>query len=79
MTLKLILAASVVFLAAIVSALVAMVPFWLIWTVCGIGATYAYWLPEVYLRPSLLDCIGLFVVLTIIRTILVPMRKEKAK
>lgn len=32
------------------------VPFWLIWTVFGIGQTFAYWLPAVYLNPGFWQC-----------------------
>ena len=48
------------------------VPFWFIWTVCGIGQTYAYWLPAVYLHPGFWDCVGVFIVMGIIKTIFVP-------
>lgn len=48
------------------------VPFWLIWTVFGIGEKYAYWLPAVYLHPGFWDCVGVFVVTSIIRFIFVP-------
>ena len=40
--------------------------FWLIWTHFGIGAKFAYGLPAVYLTPSLLECIGLFAIITIL-------------
>jgi hypothetical protein len=48
------------------------VPFWFIWTVCGIGATYAYWLPAVYLAPGFWICVGLFIVASIIKRVFVP-------
>ena len=48
------------------------VPFWFIWTVCGIGETFAYWLPPVYLHPSFWECVGVFIVTGIIKTIFVP-------
>lgn len=48
------------------------VPFWFIWTVCGIGETYAYWLPAVYLRPGFWSCVGIFIVMGIVHTIFVP-------
>lgn len=48
------------------------VPFWLIWTVFGIGERYAYWLPAVYLSPGFWDCVGVFIVMGIIKTIFVP-------
>jgi hypothetical protein len=48
------------------------VPFWFIWTVCGIGATYAYWLPAVYLAPGFWHCVGVFIVVSIIKRVFVP-------
>ena len=48
------------------------VPFWFIWTVCGIGETYAYWLPDVYLHPGFWQCVGIFIVMGIIKVVFVP-------
>lgn len=48
------------------------VPFWFIWTVCGIGATFAYWLPTVYLAPGFWQCVGVFIVVSIIKQVFVP-------
>ena len=48
------------------------VPFWFIWTVCGIGETYAYWLPAVYQHPGFWACVGIFIVVSIIKTVFVP-------
>lgn len=48
------------------------VPFWFIWTVCGIGETFAYWLPPVYLRPGFWECVGVFIVVSILKGVLVP-------
>jgi hypothetical protein len=59
------------FISAIVSISLA-VPFWLIWTVFGIGETYAYWLPAVYQAPSFWACVGIFIVVGIIKTVFVP-------
>lgn len=59
----------------LISALVSVslaVPFWLIWTVFGIGQTYAYWLPEVYQAPGFWACVGIFIVMGIIKTVFVP-------
>lgn len=42
------------------------IPFWICWTACGIGKTYFYWLPRVYLSISFWECVGLFVTLNII-------------
>jgi hypothetical protein len=48
------------------------VPFWFVWTVCGIGRAYAYWLPEVYLSPGFWDCVGIFIAMSIIKLVFVP-------
>jgi hypothetical protein len=48
------------------------VPFWFIWTVCGIGSTYAYFLPAVYQHPGFWDCVGVFIVVGIIKLVFVP-------
>lgn len=48
------------------------IPFWFIWTVCGIGATYAYWLPVVYHEPGFWSCVGIFIATSIIKTVFVP-------
>jgi hypothetical protein len=58
-----------------ISALCAMslaVPFWLIWTVFGIGNTFFYWLPPVYLQPGFWECVGVFIVVSIIKLVFVP-------
>lgn len=43
------------------------VPFWICWTVCGIGAKYFYFVPEVYRAIPFWNCVGLFIVLSILR------------
>lgn len=48
------------------------VPFWFIWTVCGIGATYAYFLPAVYLAPGFWHCVGVFIVVGILKAVFMP-------
>lgn len=48
------------------------VPFWLIWTVFGIGQTFAYWLPAVYLHPGFWECVGVFIVVSILKLVFVP-------
>ena len=48
------------------------IPFWIVWTVCGIGETYAYWLPKVYQAPGFWACVGLFMVISILKAVLVP-------
>jgi hypothetical protein len=48
------------------------VPFWFIWTVCGIGETFAYWLPPVYLNPGFWQCVGVFIVVSILKLVFIP-------
>lgn len=48
------------------------IPFWIVWTACGIGETYFYWLPKVYLTPGFWACVGLFMVISILKAVLVP-------
>jgi hypothetical protein len=46
------------------------VPFWICWTVCNIGETYFYFVPKVYQSIQFWDCVGLFVVLGILKGLL---------
>jgi hypothetical protein len=48
------------------------IPFWIIWTGFGIGEKYFYFLPPVYLRPGFWDCVGVFIVVPILKGIFVP-------
>jgi len=48
------------------------VPFWFIWTICGIGARYFYFLPETYLAVPFWHCVGLFIVCDIIKQSFIP-------
>lgn len=48
------------------------VPFWICWNACGIGAKYFYWLPEVYQQIPFWNCVGLFMVVSILKSILIP-------
>ena len=47
-------------------------PFWLIWTVYGIGQKYFYWIPETYQSIPFQECIGLFMVISILKSVLIP-------
>ena len=49
-----------------------VIPFWIIWTHFGIGETYFYFLPPVYLHPGFWDCVGVFIVVPILKGIFVP-------
>lgn len=48
------------------------IPFWICWTVCGIGRTYFYFVPEVYQVIPFWNCVGLFIVISIVKGTLVP-------
>lgn len=48
------------------------IPFWIVWTGCGIGETYAYFLPPVYRAPGFWACVGIFIAMSIIKTVFVP-------
>jgi hypothetical protein len=45
-------------------------PFWFIWN--KIAPIYFYWLPEVYLTIPFWHCVGLFIVIPIIKKVLTP-------
>ncbi len=47
-------------------------PFWLIWSVFGIGAEFFYFLPKVYHTPGFWDCVFLFIVVPIFYKIFIP-------
>lgn len=48
------------------------IPFWIIWTVCGIGETYFYFVPKVYHGIGFWSSVGLFMVVGILKAVLVP-------
>lgn len=48
------------------------VPFWYCWTVCGIGQTYFAFLPPQYHVIGFWSCVGLFIVISILKAVLVP-------
>lgn len=48
------------------------VPFYIVWTACGIGETYFYFLPPVYHQIGFWSSVGLFMVLSILKLVLVP-------
>lgn len=43
------------------------IPFWLFWTHLEIGKRYFYFLPEIYLSVGFWDCVGIFVVLSVLK------------
>ena len=48
------------------------VPFWICYSYCGLGSKYFYWLPEVYQYVSFWNCVGLFICVSILKSLLVP-------
>jgi len=48
------------------------VPFWFIWTFCGIGEKYFYFLPTVYHSIPFWSSVGLFMVVGILKAVLTP-------
>ncbi len=47
-------------------------PFWLIWSVMGIGAKFFPFLPPVYLAPGFWETVGVFIVIPIVYSIFIP-------
>lgn len=43
-------------------------PFWIVWTVLGIGEKYAYGLPEVYHAPGFWNTVGVFICAGILKS-----------
>lgn len=48
------------------------VPFWICWTVFGIGRTYFSFLPEPWQVIPFWSCVGLFISVSIIKTVFIP-------
>ena len=48
------------------------IPFWICWTACNIGRKFFYFLPDVYWSIGFWNCVGLFTVIGILKTVLVP-------
>jgi hypothetical protein len=48
------------------------VPFWFLWTVLGFGEAYFYWLPLPYRSIGFWDCVGLAIVISILKAVLLP-------
>lgn len=55
------------------------IPFWICWTHYGIGAKYFYWLPEVYQHIPFWNCVGLFIVLSIIKGLAKSIYDQRSK
>jgi hypothetical protein len=43
------------------------IPFWICWTACGLGAKYFYFVPPVYQAIPFWNCVGLFIVASILK------------
>jgi hypothetical protein len=52
--------------------IVLSIPFHLIWN--ALAPTYFYWLPAVYQNIPFLDCLGLFTLAAILRSVILPSR-----
>jgi hypothetical protein len=48
------------------------IPFWFIWTICGLGKKYFYFLPQVYQHVPFWNCVGLFMAVPILYNIFIP-------
>jgi hypothetical protein len=48
------------------------VPFWICWTVCGIGQLYFDFLPTQWQSIPFWNCVGLFLSVSIIKAVFVP-------
>ena len=46
------------------------VPFWFVWN--RLAPIYFYWLPDVYLNIPFWHCVGLFIIIPIVKRILTP-------
>lgn len=44
------------------------IPFWFIWKVCSVGEIYFYFLPERYLTIGFWETVGLFIILSILKS-----------
>jgi hypothetical protein len=63
------------FVGWIIGVLVAIsmaIPFWLCWSVWGIGEKYFYFLPEVYRYIGFWNCVGLSIVISILKSTFYP-------
>lgn len=46
------------------------IPFWFIWN--RLASIYFYWLPQVYLHIPFWHCVGLFIIMPILKGTLIP-------
>lgn len=59
-------------LLSIVGNISVSIPFWLCWTYYGLGAAYFDFLPAKYQSLPFWHCVGLFVVVSILKSALTP-------
>ncbi len=48
------------------------IPFWFIWTRCGLGEKFFYFLPKIYQTPGFWETVGLFIAVPILNLIFMP-------
>jgi len=48
------------------------IPFWFCWTVCGLGTKYFYFIPKIYQTIPFWHCVGLFIIIGILKAMLIP-------
>ena len=48
------------------------IPFWICWSWGGIGKKYFYFVPEVFQSIPFWNCVGLFIVIAILKGTLIP-------
>lgn len=58
------------YFAGVLGAIFLSIPFWWIWN--KLAPIYCYWLPTVYQKLPFWHCVGLFVLLTILRVLIYP-------
>ena len=59
-------------IASFVIAASVSVPVWYCWTVCGLGRLYGSGLPEVWQSVPYWHCVGLFIVVSTVRSAVLP-------
>jgi hypothetical protein len=48
------------------------VPFWIVWTLCGIGRKFFNFIPENYQSVGFWETVGIFTVIGILKSLLTP-------
>jgi hypothetical protein len=55
------------------------IPLWLLWTGLGFGREYFDFLPDAYLEPDFLDVVGLLLIVSILKTAILPQPVAEGK